>query len=201
MSALDIEPVKRVPERRYTNEDRDKALMALVLLGSSQAAEDEVGVPRRTISDWRRRYAQRFYELSELHRASAEKAIIAKFREAGHKAADAIHEAIDLEHERIKTGEVKDAAASARNLATAAGISVDKMLVLDGRPTEITKDATVEQLLDKYRKDRPSMVIDGTAVEIEAEHASGPASPPDLATYRELPVQRASTVLPGTEPT
>jgi hypothetical protein len=79
-----------------------------------------------------------------------------------------VSEAIDLERERIKRGEVKDSSAVAQRLAIAQGISVDKMLVLEGRPNQITeRKMDAEDHLRILHELAPHLfaVVDSIAVE------------------------------------
>jgi hypothetical protein len=83
-------------------------------------------------------------------------------------------EAIDAAREQIKAGEAKDPSTIARNLSVAAGISVDKSLLLEGRPTEIHGNENVEALMARMSRFLGPSAVDSTAEEEIPAELPGP---------------------------
>jgi predicted nucleic acid-binding protein len=78
--------------------------------------------------------------------------IVAGQRELIAAAVEAAKDAIAVEAKRIAAGDVKDASATARNLATVAGIGTTKILELTGRPTQITEVRKPEQIIAQLKQ-------------------------------------------------
>jgi hypothetical protein len=87
------------------------------------------------------------------------------------RANEGILEAVEATREQIRAGEHKDPSTAARNLAVAAGVTTDKSLLLEGRPTEIhgtdmeSLMATMARALGVQHV--PNLATDSTAEEIE----------------------------------
>jgi hypothetical protein len=73
--------------------------------------------------------------LAARYAPEVEKSIITQARDTALSAGAGVQEAVNLERERIRRGEVKDGSAVAQKLAIAQGISLDKMLILENRPS------------------------------------------------------------------
>lgn len=170
---LDLEHV-RVHEP-YDTETVDAALLALAATGNADAAQQVVDIPGRTIRYWRTKYPNRFQAIAEKHAASIEKAVATRVRHSVLNASTVLDQAIALEEQRITEGKVKDAASSARNLATVIGIGVTKILELEGRPTTIVEHRTGEQALKQ-------LTAKGYVVDSEAEEL-----PPDGVSTVDCP--------------
>ena len=179
--AFDIEPV--VPRRSnlpgvepFVEIDVDRALLALSVNGGNvQAARRDLvatcgsSAPSEdTIKVWREKYPNRYlYHATENSRTIEDRIAITQ-RELVTGAADAAKVAVALEHERLLAGEVKDAASSARNLQTVAGIGVTKILEITGRPTQIVEHRKPEDIVRRLN----DLVIDS-----DAEEESAPIEP------------------------
>jgi hypothetical protein len=98
---------------------------------------------------------------------------VGQARQVALRAAQVEMAALDLEAQRLASGDVRDAASSARNAATVKGINVDKVLLMTRRPTEIKATITGEEAMRNLQS--RGRVIDATAVEVDDA-----ASPPEL---------------------
>lgn len=76
-------------------------------------------------------------------------------------------EAIEASRKQVEAGEAKDPSTVARNLTVAAGISTDKALLLDGRPTQIHGSDNLPALMERMSKLLGTPAIDSTAEEYE----------------------------------
>lgn len=165
--------------RRYSPEEITHGLTCLATNGGNavQAAEQlaQLGldIPSRTLYYWRSElHPDRYRDICEEIAPQIEQRVVHLQRELAVRATNAALQAVDLEHKRIALGEVKDAAASARNLSTVAGISVDKILSLTGRPTSITEHRTPEQAMKRLKTLHPGLFVEGTAEELPAAESA-----------------------------
>ncbi len=151
---FDLEPINTSGRAAHlTAAHVDTAMMVLAMSPTAKEAAarlTEMGTPRdaATLNRWRRQfYPNRYRRACELYQTQVEQIVVQSVRGLAHSAAAAAQLAVDLERERIEAGDVKDAAASARNLATTVGIATDKLLVLTNRPTAITETRSADDVL------------------------------------------------------
>jgi hypothetical protein len=148
MTSLELEEVR--VHQPYTVETVHAALTAYATTGNYDTAEQLTGVDQATVRYWRKKYPNRYQHCADQVAPHIDKTAAAGLRENILAAQAALTDAIQEEHARITKGDVKDAAASGRNLATIMGISVDKLFALEGRPTttilHITGDDAIRQL-------------------------------------------------------
>jgi hypothetical protein len=162
-------PVKRREFKHYSDDEITRGLMTLAFSRNATEAVEllqEQGVitpDRSTLTRWRERYQNRYVEIVEKHKETIEKVLVVEQRELARAARDGAMEAVELERKRIKVGDVKDAAGSARNLMTTAAIAIDKLMALEGRPTSVVKYLSGEEALRNLAK--YGRVIEGTAEE------------------------------------
>lgn len=167
--------------QRYEPEHVAHALATLAMCGGNcrQARERllaaGIDVNERTLLYWKNdRFPERYRQACHDTAPQIEAQVVDFQRELAYRASQAAQNAVALELERIEAREVKDASASARNLATTAGIAVDKVLSLTGRPTQITEHRTPEQSLKRLGQLVPGLIVDSTADEM-------PNDTPELA--------------------
>jgi transposase-like protein len=129
--------------------------------GNATKAARITGVPRQTIAKWRDQHEEAYLHLAQRMQDAIEDRVVVGYSELTLRSTEAAILAVDLERQRLEREEVKDAAASAQRLATVAGITTDKRLLLEGRPTSIHAASSVEEDLRFLR----SKAIDGEAVE------------------------------------
>lgn len=169
---MELEPIEK-HKLALPAEDVDKCLLALALNGGAirrtvrEMKAAGIKVSEDQLADWRDKFPKRYLWHSTENAAKLEKDIIAAQREVIAAATRASMDAIAMEHERILAGETKDAAASARNLATVVGISTTKLLELSGRPTNITEVRKPEQIIEALKRKGYKVDVDSTAEESE----------------------------------
>jgi hypothetical protein len=165
---MELEPVEK-HNLKSPPEDVDRALLALALNGGAiertirELKAADVKVSRDQLMDWRDKFPKRYLWHSTENAAKLEKEIIASQREVIAAATKATMDAVAMEHERIKAGETKDAASSARNLATVVGISTTKLLELSGRPTSITEVRKPEEIIRALKNRGVKVDVEATA--------------------------------------
>lgn len=169
---VDIEPVTG---SRYPVETVDCALLLFAVLGnaaetSRQLAAQGHHVPATTLQAWRtKQYPRRFARLQETHAREIEAALIPRVRDLAALSLQVTQEALEATRGQLKAGDVKDAASAARNAATVAGISFDKLLLLTDRPNQITEHRSGDEALSHARA--AGFVTDAVVVEMPALRA------------------------------
>lgn len=170
-TSVEIEPIATSARSPHKPHDVDTALLALALAGGDVRHAHRalkahgLTIPERTLRDWRSQtYPNRYRDLCDRHKLAIEGEVINNVRALALRASAIAQHALDLEADRIASGEIKDAAASLRNIATTIGISVDKVMLLEGRPTHITEQRSSDDVL---RGLQAKGYIDATAVEEE----------------------------------
>lgn len=165
--------LERINSRDYDEETVEQALIRLVHNDFNvkrtvrELAADGTPIPERTLSDWKRRYPNRLRFYAVESGPQIEQELVHKQRAIASAAIDASMEAVQKEREKIERGDVRDYAASARNLATVSAISTDKLLALTGRPNTIVgSEKKPEAILAEIQRLAPQ-IIDSTAEEIE----------------------------------
>ena len=152
----------------------ERALTAVAISGSSYKAAEKTGTPARTIREWAQKNPERLEAIKRERAPLIDQACVAHFRDIVLNASQATLKAAELEHERINTGEVRDAAASARNLATTAAIATDKIALMEGRPTAIVEHRNPDEVLKRLQA--KGLVIDSTATELDGDEADSPSA-------------------------
>src|SRR5262245_55450593 len=127
-------------KRRYSDEERAAALACLDACGGNVAeASRRSGVPRITLHDWAR------------GRTSAAAASVVR-QDKKEELADVFER---LARKLTGVADRESDTLNAKDATIAAGVAVDKMLLLRGEPTQVAKviiadderDAAVERLL------------------------------------------------------
>lgn len=148
------------------------ALLTYATTGNYEQAGEITGIHKDTIRWWVKQYPGHYQKLAQKHAASIEKVVATKVRTTVLAASHALDKAVALEEARLEAGDVKDAAASARNLATVMGIGVTKILELEGRPTSVVEHRNSD---DAIRQARAQGWITGTATEEDNDHEQNTA--------------------------
>jgi hypothetical protein len=92
-------------------------------------------------------HRERFFELREQYGPEVEREVAYRLTNLAGRAAIAAELAVIKSEERLETGEEVDPSRAAVNLTRVNQLSLDKMLTLTGRPTEIKEGSDVEGLL------------------------------------------------------
>ena len=168
-------------QRRYTKEDRDVALTALVLAGDNcrqairdlEAAGELVGLNDVTLGKWRSKYPDQWAEVQTRLAPELEEKKAQRMDKVVHAALEVTEMQLEKARETVGDLAARDAPGAARNSATVAAILTDKAQILRQRPTQITQhdyEAGIKKL------ERMGL-IDSTAEEIkDAELVESTAS-------------------------
>lgn len=125
--------------RRFSPEDIERGLTAIAITGNSYAASEQTGFSDRTLRSWQHKYPARLAEIQAGRAQLIEQACVEEFRQIVYEGAKGTRKAITKAQEALDTLPIdaKDASTTAKNLATAAAIATDKVLLIEGRPTSI----------------------------------------------------------------
>lgn len=154
---MELEPIEKY-KLALPDDQVDACLLALALNGGAVARTvremkaQGIKVSVDQLADWRDKFPKRYSWHHTENARKLEDDIVAGQRELIAAAVSAAKKAVDVEMQRIVAGEVRDAAGSARNLATVAGIGTTKILELTGRPTQITEVRKPEQIIAQLKK-------------------------------------------------
>lgn len=166
-TGFEIEPIRG--RSGTTPEMVDAGLLTLAACGgryreaSKTLKAKGLNIPDSTLQYWRyEMYPNRYRDIAARQAAVIEGEIINNIRALALRASEAAYKALELEEERLVSGETRDAAGSLRNIATSIGITVDKILLMEGRPTAITEQRSSDDVL-RGLTDRG--YVDSTAVE------------------------------------
>jgi len=145
------------PAAPYSQEDIDWCLQALVAwAGNSNAAHTWLEahaegrrVPSKgTLINWRKTlHWERYEQLREQWGSLRERAIANDMRDVAAAAVDAQMLAVERAKERLEADRDSEPARTAAALAKVGQVSVDKLLSLTGRPTTITENRNVNEIL------------------------------------------------------
>lgn len=145
------------PAAPYTQEEIDKCLTALVAYaGVANAAvkylesiADGGRVPTPgTLAQWARTlHWERYEQLREQWAGKVEQTVANDMRDAAREAVEVQRLAVEKARERLEAGRDDDPARSAASLARVAQSNTDKLLSLTGRPTQITENRNVNEIL------------------------------------------------------
>src|SRR4051812_15550974 len=161
--------------RRYSQEDQDRGLTALVITGNSARAADVTGLPVKTIQKWKERNPARFEQLrTELNPRVAER-IASDAEHIAQELADAERELIAHLREKIPHLEPRDIANALRSTSVSKALQIDKLSSpLRERPSHVaTGPQTIEQVVEAMAK---LMGFDTTSTAVDVTEA--PALPP-----------------------
>lgn len=159
--------------RKYTAEEVDRALLVMALCGGNsleaarQLAAQGCPVPSSTLRDWKTDlHADRYQSIQEREAKILEEHLIAQQREVAIAASSASLLAVEAARAELTAGTTKDPARAAQALQTTAGIASDKMLTLQGRPTNITQPVGTTELLRRIaQRIGGTVIVDATVVE------------------------------------
>src|SRR6185312_12479146 len=141
----------------YSQDDIDWCLQALVAWsGNAYAAHkwlEENAEGRRvpninTLRSWgRTKHWERYEQIREQWGGLRERSIANDMRDVAAAAVDAQMLAVERAKERLEADRDSEPARTAAALAKVGQVSVDKLLSLTGRPTTITENRNVNEIL------------------------------------------------------
>jgi hypothetical protein len=166
----------------YTDEEVMTCLLALVMCSGNvttalEFLKQEKGLSpnKDTLHQWRRgKWAQQYDRLREKHVAELEATLAGDMREVAATALGVQMIALDQAKQRLLAGKEEDPARAAANLSRVMQVSTDRMLLLSGRPTQISESRDVAEILRGLVAIgvlEPPDVADATVVEEEEDAA------------------------------
>jgi hypothetical protein len=138
----------RAPRRRYSPEEIERGLTALILAGSSHAAEAECGIPAPTLRDWKLKHPEQYERIQ----TNVEPRIVQKIAGMAEgmviRLGDLQHRTLDQYEQTMHELKPAEAAAASRNLATTSALYIDKhSSPLRERPSHVQQGSDVEALM------------------------------------------------------
>lgn len=134
--------------RRFSLEDQERGLAALIITGNSSRAEELSGIDAATLRAWKTRDPARYERLrTELNPKVAER-LASDAEELTQRYQEAQRETLDRYMDKIDEMDAKDLAGAQRNLATAAALNVDKISSpLRERPSHVQQGKSLDQVV------------------------------------------------------
>lgn len=122
---------------KYSPEEVERGLQAMVALASAPKAAQATGIPARTLQDWKaKRYRTRYLEIRNEVAPQIQAEMAAEAEDLARRYAQLEHNTIDdieRDWDNLKT---IDKMAAARSWTVSRGISIDKANILRGLPTQ-----------------------------------------------------------------
>ena len=135
----DAPPNKQLERRRsakYSDQEIEAAFLAAIMNGgNAKRASELTGINHGTIKDWMRMYPARYSELRREKGPELERLAVDQLMQFVTAAEEVKMTALRKTQEQLEADDAKDPGAVLRNVATAQGISVTKVMELTGRPT------------------------------------------------------------------
>ena len=151
----ELEPITNI--RGRTPEDVIRCLSVLAAChGASTKAESVLkeqgqNVDSSTLVRWRKIYPKRYAALHDEMARELEEQGIRNGREMILELHEAERLALSKTIEALEGGKVRDPAGTLQRLATTRGITTDKLMTLTGRPTQITENRSVDEIIRALR--------------------------------------------------
>ncbi len=180
-TGAEVERVKTRAGSKYSTVQIEAALMAVVMSGGVVRRGAELsGVPEATLSGWvNEEFNQRYSELRAEKGPELEKLAVEGLLSFVHRAEAVKAVALDKTLAELEAGETKDPGATLRNIATAQGISVTKIMELSGRPTSVVVHRPPNELLARLAS--LGAIVDGSATELPPPTATLVETNPSVA--------------------
>jgi len=153
-----------MPGEVYSTEDIAIAFGALAENQSNLIAA--VKVNRHTLQDWRERHLEIYAKIEARYAREIEDRLISNAREQALRIDEVTSLAVEKTFEYLGADKLDDPSKAAMNLARTKDIGLDKMLLLQGRPNEITDDRDLQAALRWLIEKKVVNVVDGEAEEI-----------------------------------
>ncbi len=152
---------------KYTDEDRRKAVVLYQVMGTDRAVARELGMPDRTITDWRK--TEWWQQVSATVRDEIEDKLRATFRK------------VALEGTQLALDAIRSKELKGKEAMITAGIAYDKLRLSENRPTSITGQSTggiqskleeiADQMLELQRLNEAKLVSEQPAQEPDDDSA------------------------------
>lgn len=162
--------------RSYLPHEIETALQALVMCGGSTTRACRLtGIPRGTLDDWKVWHRERIEIIRRERGPELEQMAINGFRAFVVRAEEAKALALEETVKRLADGTARDPGRDLSSISVAQGISVQRMLELDGRPQGVPGgEASVGELMRKLHG-MFGGAVEGSATEEPAPQIEPPA--------------------------
>jgi transposase-like protein len=150
---------------RYSLEDRERGLAALVIAGSSIRASEVTGIQASTLREWKMDHPERYEALRHDLEPQVARTIAAEAESLAQRIASLEHRTIDHIEATIDELKPSEAAGALRNLTTSKALNVDKVSSpLRERPSHVQHNTGVDELVSKLNR---ALGFDATSTAIE----------------------------------
>jgi CBS domain-containing protein len=163
-------PVKG-KQRVYAAEERTRALICLASLAGNVAearrslSEAGVDVPAETLRNWKR--TDEYERIRHEYGQRLEDYVVAEIRERMVEQSDLERLALQKTREALENDDVRDPARTMRDIAHAKAQNIDKLRVMTGRPTDISENRSLTELVKALEALGIAKVESGPVVEGE----------------------------------
>ncbi len=110
---------------------------------------------------------QRLAEARSALKPRLEEALIGNLTNNALKASEVTRVAVERTQEMLESGRCQDPSKTARDLADVVSKSVEKKALLEGKPTSVTENRNVADIMNALERTVPGIFVDSTAEEIE----------------------------------
>lgn len=154
-----------------TPEQYDQALALLVRRGGNvrgtvaELQEQGFDITRDTLREWKK--SERYIEMATQYaQESKDRAISQAFRDQLHESHSLMSDLRERLADNLEEIEPKEIPGALQKLSVGAGIATEKMLLLEGRPTEIRETRNPDWYEQKLKELAEDLTVDGTAEEL-----------------------------------
>lgn len=139
------------PSSKYTPEQHYEAVAWFYATGDLGAVEKKMGIPNRTLSDWR--HSEWWAQIAQKIEEEQEQEIRAKNSNIIRRAQEEILDRLENGDAALaKDGSIRRVPVKAKDAAVIGSISFDKNRVMMGKPTSISAAGSLQQMLDQFTK-------------------------------------------------
>ena len=130
--------------QRHTEEEIEAGLTEVALsagsvtLASQRLAERGIDISRKVLEQWKnRRHADRYARIREQQAAAIQRRVAAQHEDLAQRSVAVAIEALERLKQELPNIPARDLPGALRNIATTAGISSDKLMLLRERPLPV----------------------------------------------------------------
>lgn len=164
-----------------SSDDIERGLTVLAMAGDNSIRAAEISdFNASTLRNWRITYAKRYEEIRAERGPELERLIGHEARALAVRYAQAEHKALDEATDNIEGADLSQLSTFLKAAAIGKAVNLDKMLLLDGRPTAISEHRTRDEIFKELERDG---FIDSTAEDMSPEAfpgQSGTTNAPEL---------------------
>lgn len=158
---------RALSRRSYAPHEVEAGLQALVFEGGSARRAGRItGIPVSTLDLWLTLHRERLEVIRKERGPELERMAIEGFRAFVVRAEQVKAAALEATMDRIESGEVAEPWKAMQATAIAQGISVQRMLELDGRPSGVEPGRSLGELVAALERLGAVRTVEGSAVEL-----------------------------------